>query len=144
MPFPSETRRALLEEHARLRVLLAELEDLAERTRAGDDPGRRFGAVAGQLLRALEVHNEAEERVLAPLLRLTDAWGPERIGEMTQEHAAEHVALRAALAEPEHAALARKVPELAKELRIHMAREEATFLAPEVLTDDVVTDGPDE
>jgi hypothetical protein len=82
--------------------------------------------------------------VLEPLLRELDAWGSERIEEMVDEHRAEHAALRAALAQPEHAVLARRIPELVKELRDHMALEEGSFLSPDVLTDDIVTTGPDE
>ena len=81
---PSEVRRALLVEHARIARLLAELEDLADRVRMGDDTGGRFDTVAHQLRRMLVDHNQAEEMALKPLLRVVDSWGPVRVEASTR------------------------------------------------------------
>lgn len=142
-PFPSEIRHALLEEHARIRRLLDELEELAQRQAAGEELGRRVPALAGQLARTVEAHNAAEEQVLEPLLRTVDAWGPLRIDDMLIEHVKEHVEIVTAL---EHvsrggadAEIASTIPQLASVMRAHMAAEERTFLAREVLRDDVIT-----
>jgi hemerythrin-like domain-containing protein len=143
LPFPSEIRRALLEEHARLRTLLGELEELARRRADGEDVGRRLPALAAKLARAVEVHNAAEEQVLEPLLRSVDAWGPLRIDEMLVEHVKEHAeivaALEAATRIGADAELARAIPRLAATLREHMEIEERTFLARDLLRDDVIT-----
>lgn len=146
--FPSEIRRALLEEHARLRVLLDELEDLAARAAQGEELGRRVPALAGQLARAVEAHNAAEERVLEPLLRSVDAWGALRIDDMLVEHLREHAEIVAALDAAGRGAssveLARTFPRLAAEMRAHMDREERTFLARDLLRDDIVNvDSPE-
>ena len=138
---PSEVRRALLAEHARIAHLLAELEDLAERVRTGDDTGGRFEAVAHQLRRMLDVHNGSEEDALEPILRGVDAWGPLRAEDMMVEHRREHAEM-AGMLDLSMAALATQVPGLAASLRAHMEREERTFLSGEVLRDDLVTSGP--
>jgi hypothetical protein len=141
---PSEVRRALLGEHARISTLITELEDLAERVSAGEDLGRRFPAVAAQLERALERHNEAEEVALAPFLGQADAWGPLRVAGLLEEHKQEHTSLRAVLVDPDVRRLARAVPRFAADLREHIAHEERTFLEPELLRDDIITLGPSE
>ena len=138
---PSEVRRALLVEHARIARLLAELEDLADRVRMGDDTGGRFDTVAHQLRRMLVDHNQAEEAALEPLLRVVDSWGPVRVEEMLLEHRREHAELSMALTRPT-GELADKIPRVAADLRAHMAREERSFLSSEVLRDDIVTSGP--
>jgi iron-sulfur cluster repair protein YtfE (RIC family) len=140
--FPSEIRRTLLDEHARLRRLLDELEDLAQREAQGEELGRRVPALAGQLARAVEAHNAAEEQVLEPLLRTVDAWGTQRIEDMLVEHVKEHAEIVAALDAAGRAAthpeFARAFPRLAESLRAHMDREERTFLARDLLRDDLV------
>jgi iron-sulfur cluster repair protein YtfE (RIC family) len=134
-------RRALIADHARIRGLLAHLEDLAKRIQAGAPPGPRFAAVLAKLASALDAHNAAEEAALRPLLIEADAWGPARVEQMLAEHAAEHAELSISL-DGEPAEVARTLPAFAARLRAHMWREEATFLAGEVLRDDVVSLGP--
>lgn len=141
--FPSEVRRALIEDHRRIRRLLDELDDLAERVVRGErEVESRFVAVSGQLRRAFEAHNEAEELHLGPVLQSQDAWGPLRVGAMFEEHAEEHAELRLRLGEPDPPVLAARFPALAADLRDHMRREEETFLSAELLRDDLVTSGP--
>ncbi len=132
---PHEVRRSLLEDHVRLRRLLDELEELAARVRGGDDVGRLFSASARRLLHELDRHNATEEGVLEPLLRRTDAWGVVRVYGMFAEHQEEHAALAAMLQHREASQLARAIPRLSEDLRAHMAREEVTFLAGDVLSD---------
>ena len=142
-PFPSEIRHALLEEHARIRRFLDELEELAQRQASGEELGRRIPALAGQLARVVEAHNGAEEQVLEPLLRTVDAWGPLRIDDMLVEHIREHAGIVTALELIARAGVdaevARTIPGLAGNMRAHMANEERTFLARELLRDDVIT-----
>jgi hemerythrin-like domain-containing protein len=130
-----EARRALLADHLRLRRLLAELEDLADRVSTDDQIAARFQAVAAQFRNALGAHNAAEEEALEPLLL---PLGGERLGEMRREHAAEHRALAVAFGERDARTLAGAVPGLAREVRDHMQHEESTFLAAGGLGDEPV------
>lgn len=138
---PSQARRALLADHARIETCLEELEGLASRTRNGGDTRGRFESAAHRLRRMLDAHNAAEEEALEPLLRTVDAWGDIRVENMFLEHQREHAELLASFEAPS-LELARAVPDLAAELREHMAREERTFLSTEVLRDDIITSGP--
>jgi hemerythrin-like domain-containing protein len=138
---PSEIRRSLLADHARIERLLEELEDLADRARTGDHSAGRFEAVAHQLRRMLDAHNAAEEEALEPLLRVVDSWGAIRVEGMFLEHQKEHAEMLATLDAPS-AELAAAIPGLASDLRAHMTREERTFLSGEVLRDDIISAGP--
>jgi hemerythrin superfamily protein len=126
---PREARRALLVDHSRIRLLLDELVGLAERVETGEHIGRRFPAVVGQLRRALEAHNAAEEAALGPLLRGLDA------EHMLAEHREEHISLLVVLDVSDELALARAIPSFAATLREHMDREERGFLASDALRD---------
>jgi iron-sulfur cluster repair protein YtfE (RIC family) len=128
---PSQVREALVADHARLRRLLAELEDLAERVATDRQVASQLHAVATQFRRALETHNQAEERVLEGLLVAADPSEPGRARQMMLEHVAEHASILAAFQASDTAALARAIPLLAAELREHIDREEKTVLAPE-------------
>ncbi len=130
---PSQARAALVADHARLRRLLAELEDLAERVATDRLIVGQFHAVASQFRRALETHNEAEESVLEGLLAAIEPNEPGRSGQMVREHVAEHASILATFQASDTDELARAIPRLADELREHIDREEETFLAPEVL-----------
>lgn len=132
---PAEARRALLADHARVRLLLDELVALAERAASGEHLGRRFSAVVGQLHRALEAHNASEEATLAPLLR-----GSDEAERMLAEHREEHAALLAILDAPDDLALARAIPAFAAELCEHIDHEERGFLAGDALRDDAPSD----
>jgi iron-sulfur cluster repair protein YtfE (RIC family) len=140
--FPSKIRQALLDDHRRLRRLLAEVEELAARVTEGEDVGGAFEIAVESFRHALEAHNQIEESHLAPLLRSVDAWGPVRVDQMVLEHLDEHAALVAMFESDDGQVLARAIPALAAELRHHMAREEKTFLSGEVLQDSIVTVGP--
>lgn len=135
---PSRARATILEQHERLRRLLAEAQVLAARVLAGQ------GGVAA-LERQLELvrtafwdHNQSEEALLEPILRLDYAWGPARIARMLEEHGAEHAAIREALA-GNTLDVAARLEELVEDIDAHMAAEERTFLSPGVLRDDIVT-----
>lgn len=121
-------RDELLAQHRNIRELLEQAERLA-----ADAGARAFGDALLALRRALYEHNLAEEAALVPMLRDRDAYSPQRIGRMFEEHAAEHVALRALLEHPD-AEVAAALPDLADELRAHLDAEERTFLHPKVLT----------
>ena len=137
MPQPilpaGEAREALLADHSRLRRLLVELEDLADRVANDTEVVSQFHSVAKQFRRALETHNQAEENVLQPLLRACDSWAPSRAEQMMLEHVAEHGSILAAFDSSETVELSSAVPRMAEDLREHMAKEEGSFLSVEVL-----------
>lgn len=145
MTFPSDVHARLAQEHARLRVLLAEIGALADGPLEG--PSEQtvvdLAALLSRLALLLAAHNASEEAALRPLLALTDAWGPERIDEMVKDHIAEHAALRGMIAPlkdlTDVAGLRRSSAELVALLRDHLEEEERTFLNARVLRDDCVT-----
>lgn len=138
---PSEARTQLLQEHARLRVLIAAAEHSAWRLLQGKDDLGTFRQHLVELREAFAEHNVSEEQLLEPLLSGTDSWGPVRFRRMLEEHIGEHAAMRAALAGDE-LEVAPRLSDLAEELLAHMDAEERTFLHPSVLRDDIITSGP--
>lgn len=145
--FPSDVHMRLSEEHARIRVALAQIE-----ARAGsppDGPAAQAAIdLASQLSRLallLAAHNANEEAALRPLLIQTDAWGADRIEEMIKDHVAEHAALRAMIEPLKNLTdldrLRRSSLDLVAEIRGHLEAEERGFLNRKVLRDDVVTGG---
>jgi len=137
---PSEARTQLLQEHARLRVLVGAAGDAAHRLLTGKDDLAPFRLALTELRDAFTLHNISEEALLEPLLTEADAWGPVRYRRMIEEHLGEHCAMRAALAGDE-LDIAPRMADLAEELLAHMEAEERTFLHPSVLRDDTITSG---
>ncbi len=135
---PSQARAELLAQHDRLRQLFTEVQASADRLRAGETGPADFQRRLAELRREFAAHNESEERLLEPILRLDFAWGPARIARMLEEHGAEHTSFRDALAGPELEVAAR-FADLVEEIDAHIAAEERTFLSPGVLRDDMVT-----
>lgn len=121
-------RKNLLAQHENLRRLMGEV-DKALAAGAGV-----AGAVKA-LHDACQAHNAAEEAVLVPILRELDAWGPERVKQLLDEHTEEHAVL---LKKLDPAAGTDVLRAALVQLRDHMAHEEATNLAEDVLRDDVI------
>ncbi|MFZ5438578.1 MAG: hemerythrin domain-containing protein [Myxococcota bacterium] len=123
-------RKNLLAQHENLRTLMTALEAALD----GKDRAKIEKAVRA-LHDACQAHNAAEEATLVPILRDIDAWGPERVKQLLDEHTEEHAVLLKKI-DP-------KAPDAAlrtaiTELREHMAHEEDTNLAEALLRDDVV------
>jgi len=137
---PSEARNQLLQEHARLRVLVRTAEDAAHRLLTGKDDLGPFRLALTELRDAFAQHNISEEELLWHMLSDADAWGPVRVRGMIEEHVGEHCAMRAALAD--ELDIAPRMRDLAEELLAHMDAEERTFLDSSVLRDDIITSGP--
>lgn len=135
---PTQARTVLLEQHERLRRLLAEVQVVADRALAGETVVAELQQHLDELRSAFAEHNTSEEALLEPILRLDFAWGPARIARMLEEHGAEHASFREAMAGPV-LEIAARMAELIEEIDAHMAAEERTFLSPSVLRDDVVT-----
>lgn len=141
---PSEVRARVLADHERLRQGLAEVEHLAEEV-IGSGQGLigNLRQAAIDLLESLAAHMSWEDLYLAPALKDADAWGPERLARLEAEHRQQREELQELLAalEEQHrpaTVLASRVLEWANTLHADMEEEEASFLDPKVLRDDVV------
>jgi iron-sulfur cluster repair protein YtfE (RIC family) len=129
---PGKARSQLLREHEVLRALLSEALAIAAQLRGLEPVHAALERAVDALRRAFARHNQSEEALLAPILRVDPAWGPARIARMLEEHSAEHGAFRAML-DGTSLEVAARLPDLADDLDAHMAAEERTFLSPGVL-----------
>jgi iron-sulfur cluster repair protein YtfE (RIC family) len=141
---PSKAREELLCQHAALRDLLGQATKLAGRVLASAAHGKpdvpdlpELHRVLARLQAAMATHNVTEEALLEPMLRDADAWAPQRIARMMEEHRGEHAVFCDALVGTDLVVAAR-LRDLAEELDAHMMAEERTFLSPAVLRDDVL------
>lgn len=139
---PTDVRRALLAEHAQLRELLDQLEEVAGRVRTGLDVPARLGRLVDSFRQTLETHNENEETFLEPMLRELDSWGPIRADRLLREHVDEHIDMLSLIDSPDPEMLASTIPVFAELLRAHIMQEEKSFLSAELLHDDIITTGP--
>jgi len=124
----AEAREKIGEEHARVRMLLAEAERLSD----GRTP-RAFVEAIVSLRRFLALHNFNEEALLLPLLENGGPRSSKLAQRMIEEHKAEHIALRNLLSSNDPDELAGALPDLATKLRHHLAEEERTFLDTRLL-----------
>lgn len=134
---PTQARAVLLEQHERLRRLLTDVQTVADRVLAGEGVVAELQQHLDALRAAFAEHNDSEEALLEPILRLDFAWGPARIARMLEEHSAEHASFREAM-EGSALDVAARMADLVEDIDAHMAAEERTFLSPGVLRDDVV------
>ena len=145
---PSEVRRLVLEDHARLRLRLRDLRAAAEWAGTGD-PSR-----GAELLREAELfadlffrHLEMEEAQLLPLLRTIDAWGSERARLVLDEHREQRRLLLGYVRDlhDPHSGLARLAREtlaLIADIEADMLHEEESVLSEDLLRDDVISLDP--
>jgi hypothetical protein len=133
----SAARALLLSQHDRLRRLLGDTQEVADRVLAGEGSIDHFQDLLEAVRIAFAEHNKSEETLLEPILRLDHAWGPARIARMIEEHGAEHASFREALARPA-LDLAPDIADVIELIEGHIAAEERTFLSPGVLRDDVI------
>lgn len=141
---PSQVRERVLRDHGKLRGRIGELERTARSVIAGER--RQLGGLrarAEDLLALLTTHMGWEDRYLAPALEDADAWGPERAALLADDHAEQRAYLTRliqALQDPQRPpnVLAASVLEWVGRLYRDMEQEEAFFLDPDVLRDDVV------
>jgi hypothetical protein len=119
--------------------LLTDTLALADRVLAGEGSLDHLQDLFATLRVAFAEHNQSEESLLEPILRLDHAWGPARIARMIEEHGAEHASIRETLARPV-LDVAAEMAELVDLVDAHMAAEERTFLSPGVLRDDVINE----
>ena len=96
---PSMVRKRILTEHKVLRGLLATTETLANRILEGDaESGVRLAWQTRELYQTLLRHMDVEDRILAPALQETDAFGKTRAENLLQDHREQRRQLRQALA----------------------------------------------
>jgi hemerythrin-like domain-containing protein len=141
---PAETRAWILQDHQNLRVLLSQLEDVAQQVQDGDR--RLLGPLrleAERFMHRFEDHTRWEDRYLRPALLDADAWGQERAARLDHDHTEQRKLLEDSLdrlreADRPPAQVARAVLDLIALIRTDMEEEERDLLDPRVLRDDVV------
>ncbi len=132
---PSTALEELMAQHASLRVLMDQCDDLADEVdRTGEAPEQLTREVA-KLRIAFDSHNKFEEQLLRPVLLAHDAFGAVRIEQMVSSHVDEHRSIHTRL----HNWVTEELREVTASLRAHLDAEERYFLSARVLRDDVVT-----
>ena len=143
---PSEIRKKVLSDHAVLRERLDALEAL---TRAAEGAGDSASAreelrLAGERFHEmLAQHMRWEDEHLGPALLEADAWGPERLARLRQEHREQREELAAfveSLHDPDRSTreLGAVLRDLAAWLRRDMQGEETESVNAKVLRDDPI------
>jgi acetoin utilization protein AcuB len=149
---PSQVREMMGTEHAYLHQLLEHAVGQAHELLSGAGEGDReihaLRDAARQLYSRLKIHSELENKLLVPVLKQTDAWGPMRAERLLDAHARQMRALEAALMELDDLnqppqALARHLQALAGQIQDDLAEEERDLLTPELLSDDLIIDNPE-
>jgi acetoin utilization protein AcuB len=149
---PSQVCELMRTEHTNIRMLLDRTDDQARDVLLiGDatdqaDVEREVHALrdaARQLYTSLTAHIELENRILAPALKQTDAWGPMRADGLLSCHATQKQALEGALMELDDLAqppraLAAHIETLIEDIRADLENEENTLLCSELLRDDPI------
>jgi hypothetical protein len=143
---PSEVRAQVLSGHSQLRRLLEETDRLASSEL--DKPGSaetlrvRIAEFAATFIQ----HLEFEEAVLRPVLASIDAWGQVRAERMDLDHAEQRgriFELKRQAGDPAYTTpgLARRMRQLAVDLREDMEWEEREMLHENLLRDDILNIG---
>jgi hypothetical protein len=136
---PSEVRDLVAHDHLQIRILACEVDIACRRVLDGEEVD-----VAGPVLKIARVlwgHLALEDRILAPVLREIDGWGPVRADGMLAEHARqrEELGILTRLARTGSAEeVARATQQLIAALRDDMDAEEQGLLSSELLHDDLV------
>lgn len=134
----SEIRTTILEEHERLRERMQQLEVSLD-GRAGSSSG--FPVALKSFLVEFSKHIAHEEELLRPVLAQVDAWARQRVESLDREHHEQRQKLsELAQMDPSAApaAFVARVREALEWIRLDMAGEEKSILAPELLRDDII------
>ena len=139
---PNEIRERLLDDHKRLRGLVADAREALVRAAGTPASVAQVATGLALLTAALRAHNVREEGMLREILKHVDAWGPVRAAIMDESHVEEHEDLIEALGatdgERDVPGLVSRVTGTLDRLLAHMDREEEVLLAEDVLRDDSV------
>ena len=140
---PIEVLEKVLAEHELLRGMLLRVEVLSRsvlqgRYAASDELKDRVR----ELEHRFQQHLELEERVLVPTLLDADAWGPERVERLHDEHARQREIMSEMWSSgsggsPNILVFALLAWGLVRMLREDMAEEERVSLNPRVIRDDI-------
>jgi DUF438 domain-containing protein len=143
--FPALVRNQILEQHRDLRGLVEEILRIhASDTRPpSSEPSRdarRLANAAEQLCQRFQAHLSFEQDALTPIFAIIDAWGPERVKDLWDEHDRQRRELdelrRRFEGEDDVERLAEALHGLADELLHDMEEEEAGCLRASLLSAD--------
>jgi Hemerythrin HHE cation binding domain len=97
--FPTHARDQVLEQHVELRAFLHRViaHGAPERSEASELDAVRLRTAALELGQRFRAHLVFEAEVLKPVFAVLDAWGPERIRDLENEHARQRKDLDALL-----------------------------------------------
>lgn len=131
---PSQALRMLLEQHASLRTMVDECEQLAEEVDRGIGDDEALARDVTRLRLAFEEHTRFEEQNLGSVLRDLSTFAGVRIDPMCFDHVEEHRVLADRLSG--------RIAELRTtldELRVHLAIEDRYLMSARVRGDELVS-----
>jgi hypothetical protein len=124
---PSQALRMLLEQHASLRRMVDDCEQLAEEVDCGSGDVDALAHDVARLRVTFEAHTQFEEQNLGSILRDLSTFAGVRINPMCADHIEEHRALAGRLSAP-----MAELRTTLDELRVHLAIEERYFTSARV------------
>jgi hemerythrin-like domain-containing protein len=136
---PAEARSQILDEHARLRDRLDEIEKLTSRfEEGGEDVGKELRELGVALFEVFAAHLNLEDAQLVPALRSIPERGAVLAKRLEREHKEQRELLTYLLSrlEQEHrptTLIARELQGFCDYLRVDMGHEEETLLQEQIL-----------
>lgn len=143
--FPSLVRNQVLEQHVELRALLerAIADATPERSARQALDADRLGTTARELCARFRTHLAFEEETLVRVFAVLDAWGPERVRNLHDDHARQRHEFDALLGRFESGGdvelLALALRNLAADLLRDMEEEEEGCLRASLMSADSLT-----
>jgi hypothetical protein len=137
----SAARMRIMEDHARLRAVIRDVDRVAIAVAAGELHKVPLLRVrAGDLYRVVAEHVGHEEVVLIPILQKIDAWGGVRCDQLKADHRGQLEMLERASADLNFDGedLGRSVQSMCWEILHDMRREEHDLLHPDLWRDEMV------
>jgi hypothetical protein len=144
--FPTSVRDRVLDQHQGLREVLHQALDITTRGLQPGGPGRDELARLAQDLRGrFRAHLAFEEHHLVPVLANLDAWGPERVDDLLEEHGRQRAELDTLIDGAQGgwdgARLALTLRSLVTDLLLDMDQEEQGVLSASTLHDEMMVVG---
>ena len=136
-----ETRKRITTDHAVLRGIGRALVAAAEAAAYDERQRTLVEDILEQLCNEIRIHLEYEERVLVPILRVADAWGPVRVEELAKEHAEQRAVIASLLergVECDIGELAGQISAFTERLERDIDEEEREMLSSEAMGDRIV------
>ena len=139
----SQVRGEILIQHAEIRQMLSEVEDLAKRfeetAAEGPDLGKGLHERGLALYEIFGRHLDREQELLTPALRAAGAQGAQLLNRLEHEHREQRELLKFLLARLRQypyptIVIARELQNFGGFLRFEMNHEEEALLSPEVLS----------